>query len=41
LARADVPDARPGGWMLVVEANRNGERVFTSRNRVILTEAQP
>jgi nitrogen fixation protein FixH len=38
---ADVPNARPGGWMLVVEANRNGERVFTSRNRVILTEAQP
>jgi nitrogen fixation protein FixH len=38
---ADVPDIQPGGWTLVIEASRNGERVFISRNRVVLTEAQP
>jgi nitrogen fixation protein FixH len=38
---ADIPDAQPGGWTLVVEASRSGERVFTSRNRVVLREPQP
>ncbi|MGL4636126.1 MAG: FixH family protein [Beijerinckiaceae bacterium] len=35
---ADIP---PGAWTLIVEAGRNGERLFVSRNRVVLTEGRP
>ncbi len=38
---AEIPDIQPGGWMLVIEASRSGERVFASRNRVVLTEVKP
>ena len=36
---AVIPDVQAGGWTLVIEASRNGERVFASRNRITLTEA--
>lgn len=36
---AVVPDVQAGAWTLVIEASRNGERVFASRNRITLTEA--
>jgi nitrogen fixation protein FixH len=38
---ADLSDVHAGAWTLVVEADRNGERVFASRNRLALTEARP
>ncbi len=38
---ADFPDVQAGAWTLIVEASQSGERVFTSRNRVILTETKP
>lgn len=38
---ADIADIQPGAWTLVVEASQHGERVFASRNRVILAEAEP
>ena len=38
---AELPDIQPGAWTLVLEASRNGERVFVSRNRIVLTEAAP
>jgi nitrogen fixation protein FixH len=38
---AEVSDIQPGGWALVIEARRSGERVFASRNRIVLTEARP
>ena len=39
--RADFPDVQAGGWTFAVEADREGERVFSSRNRILLTEARP
>jgi nitrogen fixation protein FixH len=38
---ADIPAVQAGAWTLVVEADRNGERVFASRNRVVLKEPKP
>jgi nitrogen fixation protein FixH len=38
---AEAPDVQPGGWGLVIEARLNGERVFASRNRIVLTEGRP
>lgn len=34
--RGRVAQLAPGQWSLVLEGDRNGERVFLSRNRVIL-----
>jgi nitrogen fixation protein FixH len=34
--RGIAHDVAPGQWDLVIEADRNGERVFLSRNRLIL-----
>jgi nitrogen fixation protein FixH len=36
---AAFTDVTAGGWTLVVEANRGHERVFSSRNRIVLTES--
>jgi nitrogen fixation protein FixH len=38
---ADLADVQAGAWTLVVEATRGGERVFASRNRIVLMEAKP
>ena len=38
---AVLPDVDAGGWTLVIEASQNGERVFMSRNRVVLKEGKP
>jgi nitrogen fixation protein FixH len=38
---AEFPDVQAGAWTFVVEADRSGERVFASRNRVVLVEARP
>jgi nitrogen fixation protein FixH len=38
---AKIPDVQAGAWTLVIEADRNGERVFASRNRIVLKEAGP
>jgi nitrogen fixation protein FixH len=35
---AEIADASAGAWTLVVEARRDGERVFASRNRAVLME---
>jgi hypothetical protein len=40
LYTAVIPGVQAGAWTLVIEADRDGERVFASRNRVILTEAK-
>jgi nitrogen fixation protein FixH len=34
-------DIHPGAWTIVLEADRRGNRVFASRNRVVLTETRP
>ncbi|MGL4441904.1 MAG: FixH family protein [Bosea sp. (in: a-proteobacteria)] len=41
LYAADFSDVQAGAWTLVVEANQRGERVFASRNRIILAEPRP
>lgn len=38
---ADLADIQAGAWTLVVEASQNGERMFASRNRIVLTEVRP
>jgi nitrogen fixation protein FixH len=38
---AEWPDILPGAWTIVIEADQGGERVFATRNRVVLTEARP
>jgi nitrogen fixation protein FixH len=38
---AEWPDIAPGAWTIVVEAGRNGQRMFATRNRIVLTEARP
>jgi nitrogen fixation protein FixH len=38
---AEWPGILPGAWTIVVEADRGNERVFASRNRIVLTEARP
>jgi len=38
---ATLAGVSAGGWTIVVEASRDGERVFTSRDRVILTDGRP
>jgi len=35
---AELADVQRGAWDLVIEASREGARVFTSRSRVFLTE---
>jgi nitrogen fixation protein FixH len=37
----EFPNVQAGAWTVLVEAQQNGERVFASRNRVLLKEAQP
>lgn len=37
---ADLADVHAGAWTLVVEASQRGERVFASRNRIVLTEVR-
>jgi nitrogen fixation protein FixH len=37
----DLPDVQAGVWTLVVEASQGGQRVFASRNRIMLTQARP
>ncbi len=34
--RGDAPDVMPGQWDLIIEANRGSERLFLSRNRMVL-----
>jgi nitrogen fixation protein FixH len=34
--RGEISDVGPGQWDLVLEASRGGERLFLSRNRVVL-----
>ena len=34
--RGAVADVAPGQWDLIIEADRGGERLFLSRNRVVL-----
>ncbi len=38
---AELADIQAGAWTLVVEASQRGERVFASRNRIVLTQAKP
>jgi len=38
---ATLAGVSPGGWTIVVEASRNGERVFASRDRIILKDGRP
>jgi nitrogen fixation protein FixH len=38
--RAEFSDIQPGAWTIVMEASRRGERVFASRNRVVLKDVQ-
>jgi nitrogen fixation protein FixH len=38
---AEWPDILPGAWTIVVEAGRGGERVYATRNRVVLKETRP
>jgi nitrogen fixation protein FixH len=38
---AEWPDILPGAWTIVVEADRGGERVYATRNRVVLKEKRP
>jgi nitrogen fixation protein FixH len=38
---ADVLGILPGGWTLEVEAKQRDQRVFMSRNRIVLTEKRP
>ncbi len=38
LYAAVVPRVQPGAWTLVLEAERAGQRVFASRNRIMLKD---
>jgi nitrogen fixation protein FixH len=38
---AQWPDVSPGAWTIVVEAGRGGERLFATRNRIVLSEGRP
>jgi nitrogen fixation protein FixH len=38
---AEWRDIQAGAWTIVVEADRGGERVFATRNRVVLTDVRP
>jgi nitrogen fixation protein FixH len=38
---AVLADVDAGAWTVVVEADRNGDRVFSSRNRTVLMKAGP
>ncbi len=38
---ADLANIQAGAWTLVFEASQSGERVFASRNRIVLTDAKP
>jgi nitrogen fixation protein FixH len=38
---ADLANIQAGAWTLVVEASQSGERVFASRNRIVLVDAKP
>jgi nitrogen fixation protein FixH len=38
---AEISDIQPGAWTLVLEASRNGARMFASRNRTVLSESKP
>jgi nitrogen fixation protein FixH len=35
---AELPAVHAGAWTLAIEANRDGEAVFTSRSRILLKE---
>jgi nitrogen fixation protein FixH len=35
---ATIPGVNRGAWDVVIEADRAGERVFTSRNRIVLND---
>ena len=34
----DFPDAQAGGWTFIIEAQREANRLYTSRNRLVLKE---
>lgn len=38
--RAEWPDVSAGAWTVVIEASRGGERVYATRNRVVLGQAR-
>jgi nitrogen fixation protein FixH len=38
---AELSDIQPGAWTVILEASKSGERVFASRNRIVLKEARP